>query len=39
MSREQGPQLQFGDATDRDCRRTPTVPMLELASWIEGGAA
>jgi len=37
MSREQGPQPQDGDATDRDCRRTPTARVLELALRIGGG--
>jgi ABC-type glutathione transport system ATPase component len=26
-----------GDATDRDCRRMPTVPMLEPGQGIGGG--
>jgi hypothetical protein len=37
MSREQGPRLQTGDATVRDCRRTLTVPGLEPGQWIGGG--
>ena len=27
-----------GDATDRDCPRTPTVPMREPGQWTGGGA-
>ena len=39
MSKEQGSQLQAGDATGRDCRRTPTVLMVDPTQWIGGGAA
>ena len=39
MSRKQGPHLKDGDATDRDCRRTPTTPALEPSQWLGGGAA
>jgi len=39
MSIEQGPQPQDGDATDRDGRLTPTMPMFETRQSIGGGGA